>query len=206
MQENKDGNQNTDEVSVEFTEDLEDESFELIPDDELMQALEDEKQRTTELFNKLQRLKADHENYKKQMENRFNEVTKYASERILLKILDVYDNILRSLDIDFSKDPASAKQGIIAIEKQMAKIFAQEEVRSIKSLGEQFDPYYQHAIGTENDPEKPDGEIVKEFQKGFMIREKVLRPALVCVNRHENVSVTEDDVEKTEETTSEESE
>jgi molecular chaperone GrpE len=206
MQENEDGNQNTDEVSVELTEDLEKEGFELIPDDEIMRTLEEEKQRATELLDRLQRLKADYENYKKQMETQFNEVTKYASERILLKILDVYDNILRSLDIDFSKDPLSAKEGIAAIEKQMAKIFAQEEVRPIKSVGEQFDPYYQHAIGTENDPETPDGEIVKEFQKGFMIREKVLRPALVCVNRHEDISVTKDDVENTEENTSEESE
>ena len=112
---------------------------------------------------------------------------------------------MRSLDVDFSKDPLSAKEGIVAIEKQMSKIFIQEEVRPIKSLGEQFDPYYQHAIGTENDPEKPDGEIVKEFQKGFMIREKVLRPALVCVNRHEDISSTEEEDMNNEEITSEES-
>jgi molecular chaperone GrpE len=151
-------------------------------------------------------MKADYENYKKRMESRFREVAKFATEGILLKILDVYDNILRSLDVDYRKDPLSAKEGIVAIEKQLSKILAQAEVRPIKTLGEQFDPYYQHALSTENNPEKPDGIILKEFQKGFMIREKVLRPALVCVNRHEDISVKEEELEKTEENTSEESE
>jgi molecular chaperone GrpE len=206
MQEREDENQNMEEVSVELAEDSDSEIFELTPEDTVVRTLAEEKKRSAELFEKLQRLKADFENYKKRMETRFTEVAKYASEGILLKMLDVYDNILRSLEVDFSKDSVSAKEGIIAIEKQMSKIFDQEGVRSIKSLGEQFDPYYQHAIGTENDPEKPDGEIVKEFQKGFMIREKVLRPALVCVNRHEDVSKIDDDVENTEENTSKESE
>jgi molecular chaperone GrpE len=139
------------------------------------------------------------------MENRFIEAARFASEGILLKMLDVYDNILRSLDVDFNKDPISAKEGILAIEKQMSKILAQEEVKPIKSLGEQFDPYYQHAIGTEKDPEQPDGIIVKEFQKGFMIREKVLRPALVCVNRHEDISTTDEEIETIDEKMNEES-
>ena len=204
MQEKEDKSQNT-EDTIELTEDSEIEMFELTPEDEVVRTLEEERQRAAELFDKLQRLKADYENYKKRMELRYIEVAKFASEGILLKILDVYDNILRSLDVDFSKDPVSAKEGIIAIEKQMSKIFAQEEVRPITSLGEQLDPYYQHAIGTEKDPEKPDGIIVKEFQKGFMIREKVLRPALVCVNRHEDISANDEELEKTEEK-SEESE
>ena len=199
MRDKEDENQNMEEFTVELTEDSDYDTFELTPEDAVVRTLEEERQRSAELLEKLQRLKADFENYKKRMETRFTEVTKFASEGILLKMLDVYDNILRSLDVDFSKDPNSVKEGIVAIEKQMSKIFDQEEVRPIKSLGEQFDPYYQHAIGTEYDSKKPDGEIVKEFQKGFMIREKVLRPALVCVNRHEDISKTEDENEKTQE-------
>ena len=206
MRDKEDENQNMEEFTVELTEDSDYDTFELTPEDAVVRTLEEERQRSAELLEKLQRLKADFENYKKRMETRFTEVTKFASEGILLKMLDVYDNILRSFDVDFSKDPNSIKEGIVAIEKQMSKIFDQEEVRPIKSLGEQFDPYYQHAIGTEYDSKKPDGEIVKEFQKGFMIREKVLRPALVCVNRHEDISKTEDENEKTQENTSEESE
>jgi molecular chaperone GrpE len=206
MQEKKDENHKMEEVSVEIIEDSDFETFELTPEDAVGRTLEEEKQRSTELLEILQRLKADFDNYKKRMENRFTEFTNYASERILLRMLDVYDNILRSLDVDFSKDPESAKEGIIAIEKQMSKIFDQEDVRPIKSLGEQFDPYYQHAIGTEKDPDKPNGVIVKEFQKGFMIKEKVLRPALVSVNRHDDFSSTEENNENTKEDTHEECE
>jgi molecular chaperone GrpE len=52
-------------------------------------------------------------------------------------------------------------------------------------MGTPFDPYYQHAVGTANDTEKPDGVVIDVFQKGYMLKEKVLRPALVVVNRHE---------------------
>ena len=72
------------------------------------------------------------------------------------------------------------------------KLFAQENVRPIESIGTGFDPYYQNAVGTTNDEDKPDNIVVEEYMKGYMIRDKVLRPAQVCVNKHQPQSAESD--------------
>jgi molecular chaperone GrpE len=172
--------------------DMSDEGFdseeviEIIPESPVEDHLDEECQKSKDLFDRLQRLQAEFDNYRKRMDTRFSETTKFASEGILLKILDVYDNLIRALEIDFSKDPKGAKEGIQAIRQQMGKILTIEGVRPIESVGKQFDPYYQHAVGTQNNPEIPDGAVAEEYQVGYMLKEKVLRPAIVCVNRHES--------------------
>jgi molecular chaperone GrpE len=161
---------------------------ELVPESPLENELEEECQKSKELFERLQRLQAEFENYRKRMDARFSEAAQFASEGILLKMLDVHDNLVRALEIDFEKDPIAAKDGIQGIRQQMDKILSIEGVRPIESAGKQFDPYYQHAVGTRNDPSLPDGVVAEEYQAGYMLREKVLRPAIVCVNRHETPS------------------
>lgn len=161
------------------------EVIEIIPENPVEKVLEEESQKSKNLFDRLQRLQAEFDNYRKRMDARFLEASKFASEGILLKLLDVYDNLLRALEIDFSKDPKGAEAGIGAIRQQMDKILTTEGVRPIKSVGSQFDPYYQQSIGTRNNPELPDGVVAEEYQVGYMLKERVLRPAIVCVNRHE---------------------
>jgi len=118
------------------------------------------------------------------METRFMEASKFASESIILKALEILDNLERALQVDFELDPKGAKEGISAIERQFQSFLEKEGVSPIDSLGKQFDPYYQHAVGTASDEDRPDGIIIDVYQKGYMLKEKVLRPAMVCVNRH----------------------
>ncbi len=161
------------------------EVFEIIPEDSHQTQIEEESEKSKDLLDQLQRLQAEFDNYRKRMDNRFSEVTKFASEDIILKILDVFDNISRALEMDFAKDPKAAKAGVEAIQKQLDTMLTKEGVRPIESVGKTFDPYYQHAVQRIADLEKPDGIILEEYQKGYMLKEKVLRPAVVCVNRHE---------------------
>ena len=162
-----------------------DDVIETSPDDPLHSQLDEECEKSNDLLERLQRLQAEFDNYRKRMDTRFSEVAKFASEDILLKILDVYDNILRALEMDFTKDPEAARAGINAIQQQLNKILIMEGVRPLDTVGQEFDPYYQHAAQRAYDPEKPDGVILEEYQRGYMLKEKVLRPAVVCVNRHE---------------------
>jgi len=162
------------------------EIIELVPESPLEEHLEEECQKSKDLFDRLQRIQAEFDNYRKRMDTRFSDAAKFASETILLKILDVYDNLIRALEIDFSKDPKGAEEGIQAIRQQMDKLLTLEGVKPIESKGKQFDPYYQHAVGIQNDPKMPDGIVAEEYQVGYMLKEKVLRPAIVCVNRHES--------------------
>lgn len=166
-------------------ESVENEVIELVPVDEKELALEQEKERADALEDKLLRIQAEFDNFRKRMEQRFQEVAKYASESILLKVLDIVDNLERAVKADFEQDPKSAKEGVEAILTQVYQVLSREEVRPIDSLGKPFDPYYQHAVTTINDPDQPDGIVVEEYRRGYMLKEKVLRPALVVVNRHE---------------------
>jgi molecular chaperone GrpE len=160
--------------------------FELSPEDPLHSQLDEESEKSKDLLDKFQRLQAEFDNYRKRMDNRFIEVAKFASEDILLKVLDVYDNILRALEMDFTDDPEAAKNGVQAIQHQLDKLLSMEGVRPIESVGQEFDPYYQHAVQRTHDPKIPDGIILEEYQRGYMLKEKVLRPAVVRVNRHED--------------------
>ncbi|MGY5873639.1 MAG: nucleotide exchange factor GrpE [Candidatus Thorarchaeota archaeon] len=189
MQEEHNTTQNEDnDVSDEVLLDIE-EDVEETPQDPLV--IEQEK--SNELFDRLQRLQAEFDNYRKRMDNRILEARKFASEEILLKFLDIYDNFLRALDMDFETDPISAKKGIEAIQQQFDKTLLLEGIRPIDSVGKIFDPYYQHAVNRVNDPDKPDGIILAEYQRGYMLKEKVLRPAVVSVNHHESQPTQEND-------------
>jgi len=188
---NKTQNEDND-VSDEVLLDIE-EDVELITQDPLATKLDEECEKSKDLFDQLQRLQAEFENYRKRMDNRIFEARKFASEEILLKFLDIYDNLLRAQDMDFEMDPVSAKQGIEAIMQQFDKTLHAEEVSPIESIGKVFDPYYQHAVNRVSDLDKPDGVILEEYQRGYMLKEKVLRPAVVCVNRHETHSTQEND-------------
>ena len=183
MDENDKKGQDT---KLDLTEqEVDEDILELSPEDPLISELNEECEKSKDLLDRLQRLQAEFDNYRKRMDSRFSEAAKFASEEILLKVLDVYENLRRALDIDFASDPKAAKEGINAIQQQFDKILTQEGVRPIESVGKEFDPYYQHAVQRAHDPEKPDGIILEEYQRGYMLKEKVLRPAVVLVNRHE---------------------
>ena len=175
---------NEESIEVDLAEEDEEEDFELTPWSE-GDDIEAAELKSKELFDRYQRLQAEFDNYRKRMDARFSDAARFASEGILLKVLEIYDNLERALEADFSKDPHAAKEGVGAIEKQVRTILEKEGVKLKESLGQPFDPYYQHAVGTANDSSKPDGIVVDVFQKGYMLKEKVLRPALVVVNRHE---------------------
>ncbi len=181
--------ENTEEAESMGNEDqnvtVENDVIEITPIDEKELALEQEKKRADELEDRLLRVQAEFDNFRKRMEGRFQEVAKYASENIILKVLEIADNLERAVEADFESDPKSAKEGVKAILLQIEQLLSREEVRPIDSLGKPFDPYYQHAVSTVNNPDEPDGIVIKEFQRGYMLKEKVLRPALVVVNRHE---------------------
>jgi molecular chaperone GrpE len=183
---------NEDDKDKDFEIDLSEENlddpeevFEITPEDPLQVQVEDATEKSQDLFDRLQRLQAEFDNYRKRMESRFSQAAQFASEDIILKVLDVYDNILRALDVDFKKDPKDAKAGVEAIRKQLDTLLSKEGVRPIESVGKQFDPYYQHAVQKTTELDKPDGVILEEYQRGYMLKEKVLRPAVVLVNRHE---------------------
>ncbi len=184
---NEEHEPDTTEVILDLSED--EETEDQISEQEVVK--EEKIDPVKELEDKFLRLQAEFDNYRKRMESRFSEIAKYAAEGIILKVLEIRDNVERALSADFEADPKSAKQGIEGIEQQISKILAQEDVRPIVSLDKPFDPYYHNAISRKYDDSKEDGVVIEEFQRGYMLKERVLRPAIVCVNRQE-ISVQEE--------------
>ena len=191
MPENNEERQEADVTSEEEGAVNDAESFETLLERKPGQDLDEEKAQANDLLDRLQRLQAEFENYRKRIDSRSQDAAKFAREGVLLKLLEVYDNIERAMAVDFETDPVAAKEGIGAIEKQIGKILSFEDVRPIEPLNRAFDPYYQHAVSRISNPDLPDGEVVEVYQKGYMLMGKVLRPAIVCVNRHESPSANE---------------
>ncbi|MHA1960423.1 MAG: nucleotide exchange factor GrpE [Candidatus Thorarchaeota archaeon] len=191
MHENDEASKAPDTPPADEAEMKESDEAESEPED-LDTEMPEEETEPEDLQERLLRLQAEFDNYRKRIESRFSEAAQFAGESILLKFLQVLDNLERALRADFVEDPKAAKDGLAAIVQQMVQILKREDVRPIESHGKTFDPYFQHAVATSNDPDVPDGTIVEEFQRGYMIKERVLRPALVVVNRHVVPSVVDE--------------
>ena len=135
-----------------------------------------------EYLGHLERLQADFENYKKRQEKKKKEFIEFANEELLNDLLSVVDNLERALDSTKNEKNAKAiKEGINNTLKEFYNILKKEGVMPMKSVGHRFDPYRHEAVmKTETDKHSEDI-VTEEFQKGYYIKSKVLRPAMVKV-------------------------
>jgi molecular chaperone GrpE len=150
--------------------------------DQLAAQLEVAKSLAAEHLASLQRTAADFANFKRRTaEDRERELG-LASESLLRKLLAVADDFDRALD----HMPAEFKgagwlEGIILLDRKLRSLLESEGVTPIETIGRAFDPREHEAIASIAGTGRPDGEIVDEVQKGYRVRERVLRPALVAV-------------------------
>jgi len=157
--------------------------------DEKVRRLEEEveslKKEAAENRDRFLRASADLENSKKRWAKENADCLKYASEGILLEILPVIDNLERALEHALSghDNTKSLAEGVKLTLAQLHKVLEKSGVKEIKALGEPFDPALHHAIMHEESAEAPAGVVLKEFQKGYLLKDKLLRPALVSVTK-----------------------
>jgi len=145
------------------------------------EALLKKAQEAQETEQMLQRWQADFENYRRRMTKDREEFTAYAAQSLIHKLLAVLDNLDRALAAS-GHDPASIVSGVEMIRKQQLDLLAQEGLRAINPLGELFDPNYHEAVlRCEADETTESNTIVEVMQKGYMLKERLLRPALVKV-------------------------
>lgn len=135
-----------------------------------------------EYLKHLERLQADFENYKKRQEKKKKEFIEFANEELLNDLLSVVDNLERALDSTKNEKNAKAiKEGIKNTLKGFYNILKKEGVMPMKSVGHRFDPYrHQAVMKTETDKHSEDI-VTEEFQKGYYMKSKILRPAMVKV-------------------------
>lgn len=156
---------------------------------ELMEELEKTKAELTEIdkiraeakesHDKYLRLYAETENYKKRMSRDAVEGQKYYNEGIIKDLLPVMDNLERALSHAGEDDPLI--EGVRMVKKQFMDVLAKYGVTQVESVGLPFDPEKQQAIMQVDTEDYEPGTVVEEFQKGYFLNERILRPAMVTV-------------------------
>jgi molecular chaperone GrpE len=138
---------------------------------------------TESIRSQWQRTAADFANYKRRSEeDRFRELG-LASEGLLRKVLGVADDLARALEHAPPDQLGSAwVEGVAAIERKVGAVLAAEGVTVIEAVGTPFDPRRHEAVSMEPTSEVPEGTVTRELQRGYQIRDRVLRPALVVVS------------------------
>ncbi len=126
------------------------------------------------------RLAAEFENYKKRTMKERSELIRYQGEPIVVELLEVLDGFERAL-AHAEADPASLVDGLKMIHKQFLDALAKFEIRPESSLGRQFDPNRQSAIGKEQREGAAPNEVIAELKKGYVYRDKLVRLGEVIV-------------------------
>lgn len=133
------------------------------------------------LKNDYLRKQAEFQNFTKRKEKEVEELKKFSSEKIITQFLGSFDNFERAIEASAeSKDFDSLLQGVEMISRNLKDIMSAEGVEEISTEGV-FNPEYHHAVGVEASEDKNEDEIVKVLQKGYMMKGKVIRPAMVTV-------------------------
>lgn len=150
--------------------------------EQLTAALEEAKALAAEHLATLQRTAADFANFRRRTaEDRERELG-LASESLLRKLLTVaddFDRALETMPAEFKE--AGWIEGIVLLDRKLRALLESEGVTPIEAVGRPFDPHEHEAIASVAATGRPDGEIVDEIQKGYRVRDRVLRPALVAV-------------------------
>ena len=127
---------------------------------------------------------AEFQNFTKRKESEVAEMRKYASEGSIVKLLDNIDNLERAVDASKeSQNFDSLIEGVNMILNNLKNLLTEEGVEEIEAAGKEYDPYEHKAMITENKEELDDNVVVQVFQKGYKMKGKVVRPAMVTVNK-----------------------
>lgn len=132
-----------------------------------------------QLLERLARLQAEFENARKRAERERQEYRDYAAASVVEQFLPVLDNFELALKATGSTE--QLRSGVELIVKQMEEILRQMQVTPIPAVGEHFDPRYHEALGSIEREDMPDQHIAEEIRRGYKIRDRLLRPAMVRV-------------------------
>ena len=134
-----------------------------------------------EAEDKLMRSQANLDNYRKRAQKEREEQFNYGNEEIAKAFLDALDNLDRAVK-HAQSDPSSLIEGVDLTLKQMEQIFERFNIVPIEALGEKFDPAFHQAMAQEYVEGTEPGMVVAEHLRGFMLKDRLLRPSMVVVS------------------------
>jgi Molecular chaperone GrpE (heat shock protein) len=145
--------------------------------------LESAKTQVAEYYARLQRLQAEFDNYRKRTVKEKEDISKYAAEQLVCEILPVLDNFERAINsVQKNQDIAAYAQGVEMIFRQLYNVLIKEGLTVIEAVGQAFDPNIHEAILSVESEEHPENTVIEEVQKGYYLKDRVLRPSMVKVS------------------------
>ena len=129
------------------------------------------------------RLYAEFENFKRRKNKEIETNNVYKSQKVITEILPSLDNLERALQVESDNEEIkSLLKGVEMVYDGLLNVLKSEGVELIETENAQFDPNYHHAVMQDEDSEKESGAILDTFQKGYKLKDRVIRPAMVKVN------------------------
>lgn len=152
--------------------------------EELKKKLEEKEKEIKEHHDRLLRLAADFENYKKRAAKEKEDWTKFANEDLIRSVLPFVDNLERAVNhAEKVTDTAVLIEGVRLTIQQLLQVLNRFGLSSFESVGKPFDPTVHEAmLVVETDKHEPN-QVVEEFQKGYLLNDRLLRPATVSVSK-----------------------
>ena len=141
---------------------------------------EQQEDAAAEVDDRLLRLAADFDNYKKRAARERQEYVAFANERILKELLPILDDLERALSAAEQHEEAQLEEGVRLVHRSLASLLERQGVKEIATEGK-FDPHVHEALLAQPSEEKEQGDVLDVIQKGYTLGDRVVRPARVIV-------------------------
>ena len=154
--------------------------------DKLELELEAVRQEAQDNYDKYLRASAELDNVRKRTAREMEDFRKFAIEKVIMELLPVVDNLERAVHSSDAaeQDGEGLVEGVDLVLKDFLKVFDKFGVKPIESLEKPFDPTFHQAVMQEESTDQPNNTVISELQKGYLIHDRLLRPAMVVVSRN----------------------
>jgi molecular chaperone GrpE len=157
----------------------------------LEEKLEAATREAQENYDRLLRVSAEFENFKKRSAREMDELRKFSNQALVKDLLPIIDNLelaLKSSEESGRNVDSKLREGVDLTRKEILKIFEKYNVKQIEALGEPFDPNYHEAVMREESDRYGENTVISELQKGYLMHDRLIRPTMVVVATPKNNS------------------
>ncbi len=151
---------------------------------ELLEKIEEERDASKKNYELYVRSQAEMDNMKKRFQKEKEDFVKFSNETLIKQLLTVIDNLEKAIDHFHKGDSIDAlKEGVDLTLKGLTSILEKEGLEQVKALHEPFDPNFHEAVSELEDNSVEPGTVIEELQKGYLLRQRLIRPAMVVVSK-----------------------
>jgi molecular chaperone GrpE len=163
---------------------IEEKLLEKMPESELLQKIEEFREKADKNYDQYVRAQAEIENIIKRNKKEKEEWIKYSTETLIKDLLPVIDNLEKAISHSNKEDSLQAlREGVELTLKGLKSTLSKSGLEEVVSLGKPFDPNFHHAVSEQEDKNTEPGVVINEFQKGYSLHQRLIRPAMVIISK-----------------------